>query len=87
MVQFVLVFPIFKLLAISNPCIFSILQVKLHIKIQFIFREQNAFYFKEIAFISFTLNEIKQCIFLRGTPGIIFKLKLKQEVALIALPK
>ena len=33
--------------------------------------EWNAFYFIEIAFIGFTLHEIKQCIGFFGTPGII----------------
>ena len=33
--------------------------------------ELNAFYFIEIAFIGFTLHEIKQCIFFFGTPGTL----------------
>ena len=32
--------------------------------------EWNPFYFIEIAFIGFTLHEIKQCIVFFGTPGI-----------------
>ena len=32
--------------------------------------EWNAFYFIKIAFIGFTLHEIKRCIVFLGTPGI-----------------
>ncbi len=35
--------------------------------------EYNAFYFSEIAFIGFTLHEIKQGIVFFGTPGICYK--------------
>ena len=40
------------------------------LKSKLIFCEWNAFYFIEIAFIGFTLDEIKQCIVFFGTPGI-----------------
>ena len=39
------------------------------LKSKLIFCEWNAFYFIEIAFIGFTLDEIKQCIVFFGTPG------------------
>ncbi len=39
-------------------------------KSKLILREYNAFYFSEIAFIGFTLHEIKQGIVFWGTPGI-----------------
>ena len=39
-------------------------------KSKLIFCEWNAFHFSEIAFINFTLHEIKQCIVFFGTPGI-----------------
>ena len=57
-------------------------------KSKLILCEWNAFYFIEIAFISFTLHEIKQCIVFFGTPGsfilrncleILMSLKLTQE--------
>ena len=38
------------------------------LKSELIFCEWNAFYFIEIAFIGFTLDEIKQCIVFFGTP-------------------
>ena len=37
-------------------------------KSKLILCEWNAFYFSEIAFIDFTLHEIKQCIVFFGTP-------------------
>ena len=39
------------------------------LKSKLILCEWNAFYFIEIAFIGFTLDEIKQCIVFFGTPG------------------
>jgi hypothetical protein len=39
-------------------------------KSKLIICEYNAFYFSEIAFIGFTLHEIKQGIVFFGTPGI-----------------
>ena len=39
------------------------------LKSKLIFCEWNAFYFIEIAFIGFTLHEIRQCIVLFGTAG------------------
>jgi hypothetical protein len=39
-------------------------------KSKLIICEYNAFYFNEIAFIGFTLHEIKQGIVFLGTPGI-----------------
>ena len=39
------------------------------LKSKLIFCEWNAFYFIEIAFIGFTLDDIKQCIVFFGTPG------------------
>ena len=41
----------------------------LYIKSKLIFCEYNGFYFIEIAFIGFTLYEIKQGIVFFGTPG------------------
>ena len=38
-------------------------------KSKLILCEWNAFYFSDIAFIDFTLHEIKQCIVFFGTPG------------------
>ena len=38
-------------------------------KSKLILCEWSAFYFSEIAFIEFTLLEIKQCIVFFGTPG------------------
>ena len=47
------------------------------LKSKLILCEWNAFYFIEIAFIGFTLHEIKQCIVFFGTLGIyIFKCML-----------
>ena len=40
------------------------------LKSKLILCEWNAFYFIEIAFIGFTLQELKQCIVFFGTPGI-----------------
>ena len=39
------------------------------LKSKLILCEWNAFYFIEIAFIGFMLDEIKQCIVFFGTPG------------------
>jgi hypothetical protein len=39
--------------------------------------EYNAFYFSEIAFIGFTLHEIKQGIVFGGTPGIYIYIYIK----------
>jgi hypothetical protein len=38
-------------------------------KSKLIFCEYNAFYYSEIAFIDFTLHEIKQGMVFFGTPG------------------
>ena len=38
-------------------------------KSKLILCEWNGFYFSEMAFIEFTLHEIKQCIVFFGTPG------------------
>ena len=40
------------------------------LKSKLILSEWNAFCFIEIAFIGFTLHEIKQCIVFFGVPGI-----------------
>ena len=61
-----------KLLANSNTCIFVNIAWKMNcdiLKSKSILCEWNAFYFIEIAFIGFTLREIKQCIVFFGTPG------------------
>ena len=54
------------------------------LKSKLILCEWNAFYFIEIAFIGFTLDEIKQCIVFFGTPGIdliyVFRLCLCVQV-------
>ena len=49
----------------SNTCIFVNIAWKMKydiLKSKLILCEWNAFYFIEIAFIGFTLHEIKQCI-------------------------
>ena len=66
-----------KPLANSNTCIFINMAWKMHcdiLKSKLIFCEWNAFYFIEIAFIGFTLDEIKQCTVFFGTPGIYYAL-------------
>ena len=45
------------------------------LKSKLILCEWNAFYFIEIAFIGFTLDEIKQCIVFLGTPGRTIRYK------------
>ena len=62
-----------KPLATSSTCIFVNITWKMNcdiLKSKFIICESNAFYFIEIAFIGFTLHEIKQCIVFFGTLGI-----------------
>ena len=62
-----------KPLANSNTCIFVNIAWKMNcdiLKSKLILCEWNAFYFIEIAFIGFMLDEIKQCIVCIGTPGI-----------------
>ena len=62
-----------KPLANSNTCIFVNIAWKMNcdiLKSKLILCEWNAFYFIEITFIGFTLDEIKQCIVFFGTPGI-----------------
>ena len=63
-----------KPLANSNTCIFVNIAWKINcdiLKSKLILCEWNAFYFIEIiAFIGFTLHQIKQCIVFLGTPGI-----------------
>ena len=59
--------------ATSNTRIFASIAWKMNcdiLKSKLILCEWNAFYFIEIAFIGFTLQEIKQCIVFCGTPGI-----------------
>ena len=72
--QFLLFFRQFpKPLANSNTCIFVNIAWKMNcdiLKSKLILCEWNALYFIEIAFIGFTLDEIKQCIVFFGTPGI-----------------
>ena len=49
-------------------------------KSKFILSEYNAICFNEIAFIGFTLHEIKQCmVFLGGKPGIWFQIKTSES--------
>ena len=63
-----------KPLATSNTCIFVNIAWKMNcdvLKSKLILREWNAFCFIEIAFIGFTLYEIKQCIVFFGTPGSV----------------
>ena len=62
-----------KLLATKNTCIFVNIARKMKCDIsksKLILCEWNAFYFIKIAFIGFTLHEIKRCIVFFGTPGI-----------------
>ena len=62
-----------KLLATSNTCISVNIARKIICyisKSKLIFCEYNGFHFIEIAFIGFTLHEIKQGIVFFGTPGI-----------------
>ena len=54
------------------------------LKSKLILCEWNAFYFIEIAFIGFMLDEIKQCIVFFGTPGII---PFHQNLFLLTCPK
>ena len=61
-----------KPLANSNTCIFVNIAWKIIcdiLKSKLILCEWDAFYFIEIAFIGFPLDEIKQCIVFFGTPG------------------
>ncbi len=63
-----------KLLATSNTRISvnNARKIKCYIsESKLILCEYNAFYFSEIAFIGFTLHEIKQGIVFLGTPGSI----------------
>jgi hypothetical protein len=62
-----------KLLATSNTCISVNItrKIKCYIsKSKLIICEYNGFYLSEIAFIGFTLHEIKEGIVFFGTPGI-----------------
>ena len=62
-----------KLLATSNTCISVNIARKIKCYIlesKLIICEYNGFYFSEIAFIGFTLHEIKEGIVFFGTPGI-----------------
>ena len=62
-----------KLLATSNTCISVNIAPKIKcyiLKSKLIICEYNGFYFSEIAFIGFTLHEIKEGIVFWGTPGI-----------------
>jgi hypothetical protein len=62
-----------KLLAASNTCVFVNIarKIKCYIsKSKLIICEYNGFYFSKIAFIGFTLHEIKEGIVFFGTPGI-----------------
>ena len=52
------------------------------LKSKLILCEWNAFYFIEIAFIGFTLHEIKQCIVFFGTPGTTTKFRFPPAVTL-----
>ena len=47
------------------------------LKSNLILCEWNAFYLIEIAFVGFTLHEIKQCIVFFGTPGIYLTIRLR----------
>ena len=61
-----------KPLATLNTCIFANIVWKMNCDIsksKLILCEWNAFCFNEIAFIGFTLHEIKQCIVFFGTSG------------------
>ena len=65
-----------KPLANSSTCIFVNIVWKMNcdiLKSKLILCEWNAFYFIQIAFIRFTLDEIKQCIVFFGTPGILMQ--------------
>jgi hypothetical protein len=72
--RFLLFFPQFqKLLATSYTCISVNIARKIKcyiLKSKLIICEYNGFYFSEIAFIGFTLHEIKEGIVFLGTPGI-----------------
>jgi hypothetical protein len=61
-----------KLLATSNTCISVNIAQKIKsyiLKSKLIICEYNGFYFSEIAFIGFTLHEIKEGIVFFGTPS------------------
>ena len=55
------------------------------LKSKLILCEWNAFYFIEIAFIGFTLDEIKQCIVFLGHPVEQFAIKVLDNVVNVAL--
>ena len=70
-----------KSLATSNTCIFVSIAWKMNcdiLKSKLINCEWNAFYFIEIAFIGFTLHEIKQCIVFLGHPVQIDVAKISE---------
>ena len=73
-----------KLLANSNTCISVNIARKIKcyiLKSKLIICEYNGFHFSEIAFIGFTLHEIKEGIVFFGTPGrytYIYILERKQ---------
>ena len=73
-----------KLLATSNTCISVNIARKIKcyiLKSKLIICEYNDFYFSEIAFIGFTLHEIKEGIVFFGTPGsIIMLIKMKNYI-------
>ena len=80
-----------KPLANSNICIFVNIALKLNcdiLKSKLMLCEWNASYFIEIAFIGFTLHQIKQCIVFFGTPGTyIYSGCQKNESSLIFVMK
>ena len=63
--------PFHKRFTFETPIALSISRAKIKCyisKSKLILWEYNAFYFREIAFIGFTLHEIKQCIVFCGQP-------------------
>ena len=74
--------------ATSNTRIFVSIAWKMTcdiLKSKLILCEWNAFYFIEIAFIDFTLQEIKQCIVFFGTPGIMSHIIVTLKIPIIVL--
>ena len=87
--RFLLFFPQFqKLLATSYTCISVNITRKIKcyiLKSKLIICEYNGFYFSEIAFIGFTLHEIKEGIVFLGHPVYIYSLLYNNYLTYIKL--
>ena len=79
-----------KPLATSNACIFVSIAWKMNcdiLKSKLMLCEWNAFYFIEIAFIGFTLHEIKQCIVFLGHPVVFVDSILRTNSITLRTPR